>query len=254
MGKPGTLNKKSNNPDNPNRVATKNGQRSKSTIMRLNMYRRGAPVRNKDGKIIGGTLLMNNKSGGKDIEGVARIAPDRRWFGNTRTISQNDLDKFRDEMTTKEADPYSIILKRQKIPIALLKDSEKVAKVNLLETEGYDRVFGGKQNRKRPKLSESLEGYAALAQQALEKQDAYETSGKVDSNIEVEEGRERDVKKEDLFSKGQSKRKYSCFIKFGHIHMYICIFVYVYSYICTHTYNVAFIVYFIHSDVQTNND
>lgn len=134
------LNKKSNNSDNPHRVAEKSGQRSKSTIMRLDMYRRGASARNAEGKVIGGTLMMRNKSGGKDMGNVARIAPDRRWFGNTRTISQNDLDKFRQEVTTTEADPYSVLLKRQKIPMALLKDSEKNAKINILETESYDKV------------------------------------------------------------------------------------------------------------------
>ncbi len=53
---------------------------------------------------------------------VARIAPDRRWFGNTRTVSQTELEKFRDEMSTQAADPLSVILRRKKIPMALLKE------------------------------------------------------------------------------------------------------------------------------------
>jgi hypothetical protein len=52
------LNKKSNNSDNPNRVATKQGQRSKSTIARLNMYKRGKAERDKDGRKIGGSLMV----------------------------------------------------------------------------------------------------------------------------------------------------------------------------------------------------
>jgi nuclear GTP-binding protein len=48
---------------------------------------------------------------------MARIAPDRRWFGNTRVISQKELENFREEVTVKEADPYSIILRRKKIPM-----------------------------------------------------------------------------------------------------------------------------------------
>ena len=51
--------------------------------MRLNMYRGGKAIRNKAGKVVGGSLLMNDKAGGKDIGSAARIAPDRRWFGNT---------------------------------------------------------------------------------------------------------------------------------------------------------------------------
>lgn len=199
--------RKGNSSDNPHRATNgKGGMRSKSTIMRLNMYKRGNPVRNKDGEIIGGTLLMSNKSGGKDMAKVARIAPDRRWFGNTRTISPNDLDRFREEMTLKEADPNSVILRRQKIPMALLKDSEKVAKMNLLETETYDEVFGGKQKRKRPKLDGNAYDYSSLMSSASERISAYEKDPTKDSNIEVTMSGELEMRKDDLFSKGQSKR------------------------------------------------
>ena len=62
MAKHSAINKKSNNSDNPDRPTNgKGGLRSKSTIMRLNMYKRGKPLRSKDGKVIGGSLLMNNK-------------------------------------------------------------------------------------------------------------------------------------------------------------------------------------------------
>ena len=30
-----------------------------------------------------------------------RIQPDRRWFGNTRVVGQQQLEKFRDEMSSK---------------------------------------------------------------------------------------------------------------------------------------------------------
>lgn len=200
--------RQSNSSDNPFRPAKgKGGLRSKSTIMRLNMYRKGNPVRNEDGKIIGGTLCMSTKSGGKDIANVARIAPDRRWFGNTRTISQTDLDTFREEMTVKEADPYSVVLRRQKIPMALLKDSEKVAKMNLLETEKFDEVFGGKLSRKRPKLdSNTYSDYSSLLKNATERINTYDLNPSQDSNIEVLATGELEVRKDDLFAKGQSKR------------------------------------------------
>lgn len=32
---------------------------------------------------------------------TGRVAPDRRWFGNTRVIKQEELDKFREEMSTR---------------------------------------------------------------------------------------------------------------------------------------------------------
>ena len=45
------------------------------------MYDGGKPIRNKDGKIVGGTLLMKNTAGGKPLPSAARIAPDRRLVG-----------------------------------------------------------------------------------------------------------------------------------------------------------------------------
>lgn len=207
MGKLSSMNKGSGASDNPHRKASKSGQRDKATIQRLNMYTGGKPIRNKEGKVIGGKLMMDNTAGGQKITGMARIAPDRRWFGNTRTMSQTELDRFRDEMTTKQADPYSVILRRKKIPMALLQDSAKVAKINLLETETYDNVFGNKQTRKKPKLTETLSDYAALAIHAEEQSKKYSVDK--DSNIEVEVGRGGDARKDDMFSKGQSKRIWS---------------------------------------------
>ena len=200
------VNRTSTSSDNPNRVTTKGGQRSKSTIMRLNMYRSGKPLRNEDGKVIGGSLMMGNKAGGKDIPNAARIAPDRRWFGNTRTMSQKELDNFREEMTLKEADPYSVVLRRKKIPMALLQDSEKIASMNLLETESFSSTFGGKMTRKRPKLSESVSDYVALMQKASERGAAYDVNPSKDTNIAVEVERGGEMRKDDLFAKGQSKR------------------------------------------------
>ncbi len=209
MVKHAALNKKSNNSDNPDRKATKGNMRSKSTIMRLNMYKTGKPVRNKEGKIVGGSLMMSTTAGGKAIPNVARIAPNRRWFGNTRIISQNELDSFREEMTTKEADPYSIILRRKKIPMALLQESEKESRVKILETETFSSVFGGKMTRKRPKISSALADYEALMNNAEEKGKAYDLEPSKDSNVEVDingDGNGILVRKEDMFSKGQSKR------------------------------------------------
>ena len=208
MVKHAALNKKSNNSDNPDRKVTKGNFRSKSTIMRLNMYKAGKPVRNKDGKIIGGSLMMSTTAGGKAIPNAARIAPNRRWFGNTRIISQNELDSFREEMTTKEADPYSVILRRKKIPMALLQEPEKEARVKILETETFKSVFGDKMTRKRPKLSSTMADYEALMNNATEKGKVYEADGpSKDSNLEVDlcaEGML--IRKDDLFAKGQSKR------------------------------------------------
>lgn len=132
---------KSNNSNNVDRKA-KNGQRSKATIQRLNMINNGGPIRNKDGKVVGGDFVMNNRAGGKLITGQARIAPDRRWFGNTRIIGQTELDTLREQVSTQNNDPYSFVLRRKKIPMSLLQETdEKVAKVNILETESFESIF-----------------------------------------------------------------------------------------------------------------
>lgn len=58
-------------------------------------------VRNEHLQIIGGSLMMKNKVGGQEITAATgRIAPDRRWFGNTRVISQQDLDRCVDRKPT----------------------------------------------------------------------------------------------------------------------------------------------------------
>lgn len=52
-----------------------------------------------------------------------RVQPDRRWFGNTRTISQTALDHFRESLKDKINDPYAVVLKQNKLPMSLLTDA-----------------------------------------------------------------------------------------------------------------------------------
>ena len=39
----------------------------------------------------------------------ARIEPDRKWYGNVRTIDQKNLEKFRVEMAQHANDPYQVL-------------------------------------------------------------------------------------------------------------------------------------------------
>jgi hypothetical protein len=43
--------------------------------------------------------------------------------GNTRVISQTALDHFRTSLQTKRHDPYSVLLRRNKLPMQLLDDA-----------------------------------------------------------------------------------------------------------------------------------
>lgn len=193
--------------DNPNRKLPKRqkaaNMRDKATINRLNMYRNSGAIRNKKGKVVGGALMMGDKQGGQAITATSgRIQPDRRWFGNTRVVGQKELDKFRNEMSLKAADPYSVVLRSRKLPMGLLQDAEKVTRMKLLETESFEDVFNGKRTRKRAKVAAT--DYAALLDRAQAGADSYAAKGS-DRNIHVEQ----DFKVEtshDVFSKGQSKR------------------------------------------------
>ncbi|KNZ63063.1 hypothetical protein VP01_1192g7 [Puccinia sorghi] len=114
----------------------------------------GKAIRDRDGKIIKAAAFQSSDAPN------GRIQPDRRWFGNTRVISQKALDHFRTSLAQKQADPYSVILKQNKLPMSLLQsDIEKAAqggkgmKVDLVTAEPFEQTFGPKQRRKRPRLS-----------------------------------------------------------------------------------------------------
>jgi nuclear GTP-binding protein len=154
--------------DDPNRVKKEgvgaSSQRDKSTINRLLMYRGGKPVRNKDGKITGGEFMGRDKAGGKDIDSTTgRVAPDRRWFGNTRVVSSTQLDKFRSVMAAKAADPYSMVLHSKVLPMGLLVDTKVQQRAHLLSAESFEDTFGKHAQRKRPRLAAGDLGELAAA-------------------------------------------------------------------------------------------
>ena len=57
---------------------------------------------------------------------VARIEPHRKWFGNTRVISQEALTSFRDAVAERASDPYQVLLKTNKLPMSLIRDGQGV--------------------------------------------------------------------------------------------------------------------------------
>lgn len=151
-----------------NRTAPSRGDnghmRTNATISRLKMYNNGKAIRNKEGKVVGGQFMMADRAGDTKITAsTGRIAPDRRWFGNTRVVDPTELDKFREEMTSSMADPYSVVVKRKQLPMGLLKDvaeQTKAGKNNsgLLANEPFEHTFGGKSRRKRVKVEQFMIG------------------------------------------------------------------------------------------------
>ncbi|CAM9290266.1 unnamed protein product [Pylaiella littoralis] len=178
--------------------------RDKATINRLNMYK-AKGIRDKKGKLIGGAYMMKNRAGDQAITGESgRVAPDRRWFGNTRIIKQEELDKFREEMSTRSTDPYSVVLRRKKLPMGLLQEPDKVSRMNLLETESYSDVLTNGRRRKRPKLTGGVNDLSTLLASAEMGRNTYgEGEGDTDAPKAWEE---RGLKRAELFEKGQSKR------------------------------------------------
>mmetsp|Transcript_8105 Transcript_8105/g.23312 ORF Transcript_8105/g.23312 Transcript_8105/m.23312 type:complete len:566 (+) Transcript_8105:181-1878(+) len=141
------------------RENAKGGHRSADKIRRLKLYT-SRPIRNKKGRLIGGSYMMDDRAGDRKITAeTGRIAPDRRWFGNTRVVDPKQLDTFREEMTEAVADPYSVVLKRKKLPMGLLQEAaiqENPANKALLEQEPFEHAFGSKSRRKKVKLDQLM--------------------------------------------------------------------------------------------------
>ncbi|XLR41714.1 hypothetical protein HN51_019907 [Arachis hypogaea] len=180
-----------------NGAATKENTRSASTVRRLKMYNT-RPVRDRKGKILSHDLQS------KDLP-ATRIQPDRRWFGNTRVVNQKELEVFREELQSRMSSNYNVILREKKLPLSLLSDHQKQAKVHLLDREPFANAFGPKTTRKRPTLLAA--DYESFVKKADGSQEAFEqkfgASGSSDAN---EEDGFRDLVRHNMFEKGQSKR------------------------------------------------
>uniref|UniRef100_A0A2R5LP79 Nucleolar GTP-binding protein 2 n=1 Tax=Ornithodoros turicata TaxID=34597 RepID=A0A2R5LP79_9ACAR len=197
-GKHTTINK-GNHSLNPDRVkkSNDNSMRDKSTIKRLLMYKNSKPYRNRKGKIVKAAPYQSWVNSGT----IARVAPNQKWFGNTKVVTQNALQKFQEALGTAMKDPYQVVMKQTKLPVTLLNEKAKNARVHILDTSSYESTFGPKAQRKRPSLpATDLEELVTTADQKSEKYD--ETK---DTDL-VREFEHKDLAREEIMSKGQSKR------------------------------------------------
>jgi nuclear GTP-binding protein len=185
------VNKNSNASTNPDRKIKDGSEgfyRTKDTIKRLNMY--------------------NEKP---DLEAMkirpdkpARIEPDRRWFGNTRTINQKTLESLRREMENKSHDTYSLLLRRRQIPQSLINPMTNVSNVNKLHSK-FEETFGPKSQRKKPSLKAyTMEEYAEASEKMVEDYDE-----KTDQNLLILQEKEKNAPETKYMKAGQSKRIYS---------------------------------------------
>ncbi|EEH41696.2 nucleolar GTP-binding protein [Paracoccidioides lutzii Pb01] len=201
--------------DGMGNVKTKgeNFYRSAKKVKTLNMFKDGKAQRNARGEI---TKAASYQS--RDIPN-ARIEPNRKWFGNTRVISQEALSSFREAVAERASDPYQVLLKTNKLPMSLIRDGsntnglkEHKAKI-AVESAPFSDTFGPKAQRKRVKLGVgTLED---LAGESVKMHDTYLErldQAKLLSGTSGEDAENKDggdvltAAREPVFSKGQSKR------------------------------------------------
>lgn len=201
------------------KIKGENFYRSAKKVKTLNMRKDDGPTRNAEGQITQSARYQS-----RDLP-AARVEPNRKWFTNTRVISQDSLKAFRDAMAEKANDPYQVLLKSNKLPMSLIRDNSdtknglKQHKAKMtIESSPFADAFGPKSQRKRVKLGVS--SLTDLAEDTEKSMDTYKDrleqakllSG--NSGVDLEgvseshpEGADAlTVAVEPIFNKGQSKR------------------------------------------------
>lgn len=203
-----------------------NFYRDAKAARRLNLLAKSDPIRDAEGKIIQAAAYQSTEAK------PGRVQPDRRWFGNTRVISQDALDHFRTSMGSRVNDPYAVLLRRNKLPMSLLQEgtSTKASGKNssLTSVESFSQTFGPSAQRKRPRLEGALSSFEELAAsselagiEAEEKQKVAQEKAAgaglvpADAEIGAREGEGSNElysmpvtrgRSEPIYSKGQSRR------------------------------------------------
>jgi nuclear GTP-binding protein len=191
---------KSDHSMNPDRVGGGVGKnkRDRATVKRLQMYRNFKPKRDSTGHIVSPAPFQSRLTPGT----VSRIEPNRRWFGNTRVITQSALQTFQDEMKKAMKDPYKVVMQQTKLPVSLLNEKAKNRRLHILEMESFEQTFGSKSRRKRPRIAETdMESLLKRAEESSEGYKATEDRDRVtdDPGFTAEAS-------ELIFKAGQSKR------------------------------------------------
>lgn len=184
---------------------------SAKRVRQLNILKDGKAQRNADGEITKAASFQS-----REVPN-ARIEPNRKWFNNTRVISQESLTAFRSAMAEKAADPYSVLLKSNKLPMSLIKEGEtnglkKHQAKMTIETSSFGSTFGPKAQRKRVKISSGT--ITDLMDDADKSLDTYNErleqakllSGNSGPSADGEDEGHVTMSIEPIFNKGQSKR------------------------------------------------
>lgn len=194
------------------KVKGENFYRSAKKVKTLNMFKDGKAQHNSKGEVTKAASFQSKE------KPQARIEPNRKWFTNSRVIGQDALTSFRAAMAERASDPYSVLLKTNKLPMTLIRDGEgknglkqHQAKMTV-EVSPFGDVFGPKAQRKRVKLGVS--SITDLAEDSVKSHDDYldrlETVQLLSGNAGEPVAQEVDgcvaSAREAIFNKGQSKR------------------------------------------------
>ena len=137
--------------------------------------------------------------------GPARIEPDRKWFGNIRTIDPKALDKYRAELAEHEKDPYSFLLKNNKIDLEVFTKDGLYKRNKLTDVESFSDTFGPKSKRHKPKIATN--SIAELAKLVEQKEESYNPAKDRDLDSKKEEVKQyKKYNVDKRIEAGQSRR------------------------------------------------
>ena len=204
------------------RVKGENFYRSGKRVKQLNIWKEGKAEHNAAGEVTKAASYQSKETP------VARIEPNRKWFTNTRVISQDALAKFRGAVEEQSKDPYSFLLKQNKLPMSLINDNKGKERVDGLlqhaakikiEGEKFGDTFGPNAQRKRPKLAvSSIEDLATSTGNDLDTYDEKRREAAIMAGQVLDDEPANDqayflpdagaltTAREAIFTKGQSKR------------------------------------------------
>ena len=99
-------------------------------------------------------------------------------------------------------DPYKVVMNPTKLPITLLQEKAKYARVHMLDTEPFEKCFGSKSTRKKPKiLGADLESLVKAAEAKSESYKEDEDRDRVQDRPDAEP-----AQRDWIFGAGQSRR------------------------------------------------
>ncbi|KAG9378489.1 Nucleolar GTP-binding protein 2 [Pyrenophora tritici-repentis] len=176
----------------------------------------GKAQRNAKGDVTKAAVYQNRDAP------VARVEPNRKWFNNTRVISQDALESFRSAVQAQASDPTTYLMKRNKLPMSLIETPGQIpglkqhaAKI-AVGSQPFSETFGPKAQRKRPKLDfSSIEDLAgrtgSMHETYVERLEQAKllsgTSGEAENeNAADNPDGELTSAREFIFMKGTSKR------------------------------------------------